>query len=102
VALFFVPQPTIADESQAVDELEMTEKLAGWTGKDEPKIMCTIGKESRHKVRLVYKSIGTPFMDIQTPHQVLVVIYDLLEGECSSVYDTLFLTNQNSHSRCLQ
>jgi hypothetical protein len=56
---------------------------------DESKITCSIGKQ-RQKVRLGLKDVGIPFIDIQTPYGVLVVIYDLLEGKCSSIYDTLF------------
>ncbi|KIM22938.1 hypothetical protein M408DRAFT_332617 [Serendipita vermifera MAFF 305830] len=43
-------------------------------------VVCSIDTErKRHKVRLALKESGTPFMDIQTPYEVLVATYDLLE-----------------------
>ncbi|KIM22937.1 hypothetical protein M408DRAFT_28288 [Serendipita vermifera MAFF 305830] len=43
-------------------------------------VVCSIDiEEKRHKVRLSLKESGIPFMDIQTPYEVLVATYDLLE-----------------------
>lgn len=44
----------------------------------DSKVVCSIGEE-RYKVRLALKGTGAPFMDIQTPYEVLVATYDLLE-----------------------
>jgi hypothetical protein len=35
----------------------------------------------RHKTRVCLSEYGKPFMDLKTPLEVLIVIYDLLESE---------------------
>ena len=40
-----------------------------------------ISSGTRNKVRLTEKDWGTPFMDIKTPREALLICYDLLESE---------------------
>jgi hypothetical protein len=51
------------------------------TRDDGTSVECGMGSWKREKVRLVLQDQGTPFMEIATPYEALLIAWDALEGK---------------------
>jgi len=78
-------------EGPILEEIHKDGRFPGVVGLDgweyvingDKKVSVKHKRMKLSKIRLILKDKGTPFMDVKTPRELLMGIYDLLESECA-------------------